>query len=468
MKATCGILKSTKSVSIIANGSRGDIQPYIALALALKEKYSVRILTSAEHKSFVEDFDLEHVNVWKWDNDTEEASKIGSNIRSAISHGNAKAFYGSLNELNIMNAEEFVTSTVEDLNTNRPDLLLVGSLAQYFEFYAPLVLKIPAVRVSLQVFGYNEDYAPLGIPTLPNGAHLDTLMEMKIQRYDGWKHFDDAAVKLGLPPLKSVLSKEDFLQEMDQTIRGSPSHKQIICQSAIFRDILFPSAGENYIFTGPCVLDAGQQKENNSFFGGDETERIIDEFIDRDHGRKPVYCGWGSMLAKSAEDMVEFAVRSLMICGERGIVLGGYAGLSLDTLKRSTTDEKVIAYAEEHILFVEKVSHENLFPRVKCIVHHGGAGTTQAALRAGVPTIITPIFLDQFDHSYVVEKLGVGFGFSQQLQQVTAESLGEAIKSVVNDDDIALRSKEVASKICKGNGTFEARAEIDKVIENIK
>jgi hypothetical protein len=62
----------------------------------------------------------------------------------------------------------------------------------------------------------------------------------------------------------------------------------------------------------------------------------------------------------------------------------------------------------------------------------------------------------------------VGFGFSQQLQQVTAESLGEAIKSVVNDDDIALRSKEVASKICKGNGTFEARAEIDKVIENIK
>merc|ERR1712038_1618621 len=136
-------------------------------------------------------------------------------------------------------------------------------------------------------------------------------------------------------------------------------------------------------------------------------------------------------VCKSPEFMVEFVVKSLQRSGERGIVLGGFAGLSLDLLKKVSDDEDLITYAEKYVLFIAKASHENLFPRMKCIVHHGGAGTTNAALRSGVPTIITPVFTDQFDHAYFVNKMGNGIGFSKQLQKITADELAKAIQSIV-------------------------------------
>ena len=94
--------------------------------------------------------------------------------------------------------------------------------------------------------------------------------------------------------------------------------------------------------------------------------------IDEDsYERRPVYLDFGSMLAILPESMVLVAVRSLVHVGERGIILGGHAELSMELLLRATNDKEVIAYAKERVLFVENVSHENLFPRLKCTVHHG-------------------------------------------------------------------------------------------------
>jgi len=76
------------------------------------------------------------------------------------------------------------------------------------------------------------------------------------------------------------------------------------------------------------------------------------------------------MLAISPESMVLVAVRSLMHAGERGIIFGGHAELSMELLLKATNDKEVIAYAKERVLFVEKFSRENLFPRLKCTVHH--------------------------------------------------------------------------------------------------
>lgn len=452
-------------LSIVVNGSRGDIQPYIALALVLKTKYNVRILTSVGHKSFVEDFGLHHVKVWN--GDVEKMMKTDKDVRAPMINGDVKTFYKVLGEKSKSSAKDHVALIADELQTNRPDLLIVGTLADYYEFYSRLVLKLPTIRVSLQMMGFNEEHAPSGLPTLPGGKHLETVMGIHARSFDGWRHLDKEMINLGLLSLESTLSKEYYLTEMEQRTLGTSSVKQIVCQSKLFKNILFPAAGENFIYTGPCILDGNQQKKNNSNFGGNDTEIMINEFIERDCDRKPVYCGWGSMIAKSSKDLVEFAVKSLMISGERGLILGGYADLTLDTLKKATDDEVLIAYAEDNVLFVDKASHENLFPRMKCIVHHGGSGTTQTALRSGVPTIITPVFLDQFDHAYVVEKLGVGIGFKDQIQHVSAESLGEAIKSVVNDGKIALRSKEVASKIITEDGKYAVAAEIDSFLESI-
>eukprot|EP01083_Nonionella_stella_P219687 786681_1 len=164
--------------------------------------------------------------------------------------------------------------------------------------------------------------------------------------------------------------------------------------------------------------------------------------------------------------MVEFAIRSLQISHNRGIVQGGFAGLSMDLLKQTTFDQELIEYAEKKVLFIENASHENIFPLMSCIVHHGGSGTTNTVLRCGIPSIVTPVFGDQFDHAYVVDKLGVGIGFDKQFQGTTAEELGEAITNVVGNIKIQHHAKEVQTKILKENGKERAISIIQEYWDN--
>ena len=172
------------------------------------------------------------------------------------------------------------------------------------------------------------------------------------------------------------------------------------------------------------------------------------------------------MTSKSTEHMVEFAVTALKMSGQRGIVLGGWAGLSMDALRNATSDEDLLAYAKENVLFIKEGAHENLFPRVACTVHHGGAGTTNAALRSGVPTIITPVFLDQWDHAYLVNELGVGFGFEKQLQQTSAEELAEAINRVITDEIIVDRARDFGLLQREEDGAHQVVSKIEKFWED--
>jgi UDP:flavonoid glycosyltransferase YjiC (YdhE family) len=255
------------------------------------------------------------------------------------------------------------------------------------------------------------------------------------------------------------------MQDASNFIKGFASHKTLICQSPLFRHVLSPGVDpERYIYTGACIIDAEHQRKYNDNFGGDDGQKQIELFLDQDKNMKPVYIGFGSMLGNTPECMVVMAVKALMHANERGIILGGYAGLSLELLCKATDDEDVIVYAKKNILFVKAASHEWLFPLVKCIVHHGGAGTTQAALRSGVPTIITPVFLDQFCHSHVVNELGVGKGFKYGMKRLTYNELGSAIKAVQNEETCR-RCKEVSMTIRQENGNESAAKAIQKILD---
>merc|ERR1740138_515151 len=125
------------------------------------------------------------------------------------------------------------------------------------------------------------------------------------------------------------------------------------------------------------------------------------------------------MMAVSAEHMSSLAVRALMQSKARGIILGGYAELGEDKLQGQEDTKQMLEYAKQNVLFVKTAPHEWLFPQCACTVHHGGSGTTAAALRAGRPTIVTPCFLDQFDNARLAAQAGVGVEM-KQFSKVTA------------------------------------------------
>merc|ERR1711939_981043 len=116
--------------------------------------------------------------------------------------------------------------------------------------------------------------------------------------------------------------------------------------------------------------------------------------------------GWGSMVAVSEAHMTCLAVRSLMKAGLRGIILGGWAKLDPSMLKGQPDTEAMEAYVTENVLFLPSAPHEWLFPQCSVTAHHGGSGTTAAALRSGVPTIVTPCAFDQFDNAHLVQSNG--------------------------------------------------------------
>lgn len=129
-----------------------------------------------------------------------------------------------------------------------------------------------------------------------------------------------------------------------------------------------------------------------------DDERPLPEALERflEAGDPPVYFGFGSMPAAdpiaTTRDIVACAKR----VGVRAVIARGWAGLG----------EGVELGPNVHV--VDDVTHRRLFPRVAVVVHHGGAGTTDAAMLAGVPQLVVPHLLDQFGWSRRVHALGLG------------------------------------------------------------
>ena len=144
-------------------------------------------------------------------------------------------------------------------------------------------------------------------------------------------------------------------------------------------------------------------------------------------GPKPVYLGWGSMIAGGAEHLAALAVGAAMRAGARAVVLGGWARIGA---RPACSAARVRG---GRVLFcADSLPHEWLLPQCSCAVIHGGAGTTAAVLRAGLPCVVTPVFVDQFYWAQRVAALRVGVGFgTTPLLKVTAADVAAAIRACV-------------------------------------
>jgi sterol 3beta-glucosyltransferase len=157
-----------------------------------------------------------------------------------------------------------------------------------------------------------------------------------------------------------------------------------------------------------------------------------------DAGPPPVYIGFGSMVTRDPAAKTALAVEALRLSGQRGVIAAGWAGLR--TAKLPDT-----------IHLLGQAPHDWLFPRMSAVVHHGGAGTTAAGLRAGRPTVIAPFFGDQPFWGRRVQALGVGPAPLPQ-KRLTAEALAAAIRAVVSDDGTRTRAAALGERIRAEDG----------------
>jgi UDP:flavonoid glycosyltransferase YjiC (YdhE family) len=150
-------------------------------------------------------------------------------------------------------------------------------------------------------------------------------------------------------------------------------------------------------------------------------------------GPPPVYLGFGSMTDTDPAATTRVLVEAVERAGCRALVSEGWAGLGWTPLP-------------EGVLAIGTVSHARLFPRTAAVVHHGGAGTTATAARAGVPQIVVPHVFDQIYWGRRVAALGLGPPAIPRTQ-LTAERLAEAIREALENEVIRERASQLGAAI---------------------
>ena len=161
-------------------------------------------------------------------------------------------------------------------------------------------------------------------------------------------------------------------------------------------------------------------------------------------GPTPICVGFGSMPSADPEQTTQLFARALELAGQRGILLTGWGGLT-----RARLPDTVLA--------LESAPHDWLFPRAAAVVHHGGAGTTAAALRAGVPALVIPFIADQRFWGQRLSTLCAGLG-PMPRRQLSAEPLAAALRALVENPVYRARAAQVADVLAREDGVARAVA----------
>ncbi|MFF2194651.1 glycosyltransferase [Streptomyces sp. NPDC058157] len=164
-------------------------------------------------------------------------------------------------------------------------------------------------------------------------------------------------------------------------------------------------------------------------------------------GPAPVYVGLGSATTPDPRRVSAHVVAALRAAGLRGVVQRGWAGLS--------------ATGRDDVITIGDVPHSLLFPHMAAVVHHAGAGTTGAALRAGVPSVPVPV---QFDAHFWASRL-MALGTAPAvvpLRRLDSAALGSALRQAVTDPSYGERARDVARRLAAEDGVARVAAALER------
>lgn len=157
-------------------------------------------------------------------------------------------------------------------------------------------------------------------------------------------------------------------------------------------------------------------------------------------GPPPVYIGFGSIVVDDPNAMTRMIFEAIKKTGQRALVSKGWGGLGADQLG-----------IPEGVFMLGNCPHDWLFQHVSCVVHHGGAGTTAAGILAGRPTVVVPFFGDQPFWGAMTARAGAG-PKPIPYKNLTADKLAVQIMEALKPESLE-RAKELSRKIKSEDGT---------------
>lgn len=167
-------------------------------------------------------------------------------------------------------------------------------------------------------------------------------------------------------------------------------------------------------------------------------------------GPPPVFVGFGSRNLADAARLTAIVAAARRQAGVRMVIQAGWASLG------------AALQNDDDVIVIGKAPHDWLFPKMSAVVHHAGAGTTAAGLRAGMPTVSVPLITDQPFWASRVTALGAGPA-AVPYKRLSAESLAAAISDAVSRDSYRSRAQEISKQLASEDGTLPVIRAVDRL-----
>ncbi|XP_021771578.1 sterol 3-beta-glucosyltransferase UGT80B1-like isoform X1 [Chenopodium quinoa] len=408
-------------IALLVVGTRGDVQPFLAMAKRLQEfGHRVRLATHTNFRDFVKSAGVEFY-------------PLGGDPR-------VLAGYMARNKGLIPSAPGEISIQRKQLKAIIESLLPACTEP---DIETSVSFRAQAIIANPPAYGHVHAAEALGVPlhiffTMPwtPTYEFPHPLARVPQSYGNWLSYiivdlmiwwgirsyinDFRKRKLKLPPIAYFSMYHGSISHLPTGYMWSP---HVVPKPKDW--------GPLVDVVGYCFLNLGSKYQPKGAFV---------EWIKK--GQRPIYIGFGSMPLEDPRKTTSIILEALKDTGQRGILDRGWGDLG------------IFSEVLDHIFLLENCPHDWLFPQCSAVVHHGGAGTTATGLRAGCPTTVIPFFGDQFFWGDRIHQKGLG-PEPIPIAQLSTDALSSAIRFMLQPE-VKTRVMELAKLIENEDGVAAA------------
>lgn len=413
---------------MLASGTQGDVQPFLALALGLRRAGIPSVIAAApRYRSLVEARDIGFTAL---EGNPSDLMAGSGSMAATLSSGAAKGILSTARFLRVAQSE-YRRMLESAAAACKPARAILAGLSSTWGLSIAEALGVPCVLCMLQPFGRTRAFPSALLPArISLGDWYNVLSYRVIEQamWLPWRRTTNAWRRrtLGLPPLPGAGPWRMMYTSGFHCLYGfSPA--------VLPAPVDWPPA---HIVTGYWYLEEEP---------GWTPRPALERFLSSDG--PPLYIGFGSMGMNHSRRVLRAVEAALGLSGLRAVVSpGGHSrGLLPDGSPR--------------MIFEEEVPHAWLFPRVAAVMHHGGAGTTAEGLRAGVPSLIYPGAADQYFWAERIARLGAG-PHPVGRGDLTPAGLAKLFTAAATDREMRERARRIGERIRAENGVTRAVEEL--------
>lgn len=402
-------------ILVAAMGSRGDVQPALALALALRDAgHEVRVSAPPDFAAWAGQLGLEFASAGTSVEEIlkQHADRIG---------GNPLALGRAIREILLQQVPEMTERTLQAAEGGDA----IVSANQFMARTVAEILGLPFMGV-------------IYTPTLIRSSGHPPMLA-RWQSAPGWinrllwRATDRMASRIFVEPIN-----------VERARRGLSRVKSF--EGHVFGGVPYMLACDPVVAPTPPDWSHVDVTTTGPWYYDDPSplDESVSAFLAA--GPPPVYVGFGSMVTGDAAAATRALVAGAGASGRRVLLSKGWAGIGEGAPSRS-------------VLVVNgPMPHAKLFPRVAAVVHHGGSGTTASALRAGVPQVLLPLILDQFHHAHRLFLAGIA-PRPVPMENITAAELADAIEAALKLPESPRRAAAARLRTADGRGEIVRQLE---------